>query len=146
MEEQNGQNPQNQQNMMPGMQQMPKQESVSSQASLGGIFGGAVGGAGAMQQVQRESTAEGRPFNIMDPMSMMNPMNSGQASAEQMKDYRLYQQSMVNSCAQLCLKRERNFHKDSELCQAKCYDLAIIYSRVGLNEINQFSYENNIRT
>ena len=42
------------------------------------------------------------------------------------------------------MKRERHFHKDTELCQAKCYDIAWVYTRVGINEINQFVNENNI--
>ena len=49
-------------------------------------------------------------------MGLMNPLNTGAASPEQLKDYRLYQQSIVSNCAEMCLKRERHYHKDSELC------------------------------
>ena len=51
---------------------------------------------------------------------------------------------MVSTCVAQVLKKERNYHSDSELWLTKCYDTAFIYARVGLNELNQFAYENNI--
>jgi len=51
---------------------------------------------------------------------------------------------MVDICLPQCLKKERNYMVDSELCLTKCYDLAFIYTRVGMSELNQFAYENNL--
>ena len=47
-------------------------------------------------------------------------------------------------CTHQCLRKEKNYASDTEFCLAKCFDTAYIYMRVGLNEINQFAYENNI--
>jgi len=112
---------------------------------MASLLGGSVGGASIMQQAQQ---VEAGPMNFMESMSSLNPMMSmgNQATPQQQKDFRTLEQSLVAHCANQCLKRERTFHKDSEMCQAKCYDIAFIYTRVGLNEINQFAYENNIRT
>ena len=43
---------------------------------------------------------------------------------------------MVKSCVAQALKKERNYHTESELGLTKCYDTAFIYARVGLNELN----------
>ena len=43
---------------------------------------------------------------------------------------------MSDICTKQCAKRERLFHKDSDMCHAKCYDVAFLYARVGVNEIN----------
>lgn len=53
---------------------------------------------------------------------------------------------MVNMCLLHCQRKERNYHSDAELCITKCFDTAFIFTRVGLNELNQFAYENNIST
>jgi hypothetical protein len=53
--------------------------------------------------------------------------------------------TMAQMCVNQCWKRERNYHYDNEICMGKCLDLAFIYTRVGLSEINQFASENDIR-
>ena len=71
---------------------------------------------------------------------------SKRPDAIQHKDFRKLEATMVKMCIDQCLKKERNFHMDSELCLTKCYDTAFIYVRAGLNELNQFAYENNINS
>ena len=51
---------------------------------------------------------------------------------------------MWDICVKKCLRREKNYVVDSELCLTKCFDLAFIYIRVGLSEINEFKEENRI--
>ena len=77
---------------------------------------------------------------------MFNPFGFGQKRAENQhhKDLRRLESAMVSTCVAQVLKKERNYHSDSELWLTKCYDTAFIYARVGLNELNQFAYENNI--
>ena len=50
-------------------------------------------------------------------MNAMNPLiNAGLANAQQKKDFRVLEHHLVDMCTKQCLKKERNFHKDSELC------------------------------
>ena len=85
---------------------------------------------------------------MSDPFGFLNPGAAlgNQSTPQQEKDYRMLMQTLGEACTSKCsMKRERDYHIDMELCQAKCYDLAFIYTRVGLNEINEFANENNIR-
>ena len=47
-------------------------------------------------------------------------------------------------CSFQCLRRERAYEAESEMCMAKCYDLGYIYTRIGIAELNAFIYENKI--
>eukprot|EP00347_Sterkiella_histriomuscorum_P007080 403350329 len=104
------------------------------------IFGQGLGGANAAIQAQQQ--------DIKQPITgLFNPFGGilgNKADGQQQKDLRRLESYLVKSCIAQCLKKERNYHCDSELCLTKCYDTAFIYMRVGLNEINQFAYENNI--
>ena len=121
------------------MQQYPM-PGAESNANVGNIFGGTVGGASSMHQAQKLPMTD--PFGFLNPMAM----TGSQATPQQQKDYRVLMQTLGETCVKKCnLKRERDYHVDMELCQAKCYDISFIYTRVGLNEINEFTTENNIR-
>ena len=49
-------------------------------------------------------------------------------------------------CTYQCLRKERAFEAESEMCMAKCFDLGYIYMRIGIAEINAFAYENRIES
>ena len=51
---------------------------------------------------------------------------------------------MLKMCAFQCLRKERVYEAESEMCMAKCFDAGFIYMRVGIAEINSFTYENAI--
>ena len=69
---------------------------------------------------------------------------SGKADAQHEKDLKRLESALVQACVPHCQRKERNFHSDSELCLAKCYDTSYYYARVGLNELNQFAYEHKL--
>ena len=66
------------------------------------------------------------------------------ADSQQQKDFRKLESTIVKTCTFHCLRRERAYEAESEMCMAKCFDLAYIYTRIGLAEINAFAYENRI--
>ena len=82
----------------------------------------------------------------MNPFGLINPFMTHKADAQQMKDFRRLESFIVDMCVQKVLKKERNYYVDSEIQLAKCFDTAFVYVRSGLNELNQFAYENNIKT
>ena len=47
-------------------------------------------------------------------------------------------------CAKQCLRKDRHYAADNEMCMTKCYDLVYIYTKLGLNELNNFADENNL--
>lgn len=51
---------------------------------------------------------------------------------------------MIKMCTYQCLRKERNYNNDSELCMTKCFDLAYIYTKVGINELENFAVENRL--
>lgn len=68
------------------------------------------------------------------------------ATSQQQKDFRKLESALVKTCTFQCLRKERMYESESELCMTKCYDLGYIYARVGLAELNQFAFENNIKS
>ena len=66
-------------------------------------------------------------FDVFGLMGMSSKVTSQQA-----KDFRKLESSIVKVCANQCLRKEKFYGGESELCMAKCYDLAYIYTRVGL--------------
>ena len=60
------------------------------------------------------------------------------------KDFQKLESAMVKSCAYQCLRKERHYNQDSEVCMAKCYDLLYIYTKIGMNELNNFTVENSL--
>ena len=88
--------------------------------------------------ISQTRNTDSSAMNFMSQFNMMNPLTSGgtDPTPQQQKDFRVLEQNVIDICQNQCLKRERTFHKESEMCQAKCYDTAMVYHRVGLNEIN----------
>jgi len=68
------------------------------------------------------------------------------AQARDHKDFRKLEAALVKTCTPQCLRKERLFELETELCMTKCYDLGYIYTRVGLAELNSFAFENNIQS
>ena len=98
---------------------------------LASVLGGAVGGAHSMQEAQKVPYMDS--FNFKNPLlAMAGTMTTPQHE----KDFRVLEQTLGDICARQCLRRERDYHSDSEMCQGKCLDIAFIYARAGLNEIN----------
>eukprot|EP00356_Strombidium_inclinatum_P004864 CAMPEP_0170498286 /NCGR_PEP_ID=MMETSP0208-20121228/27365_1 /TAXON_ID=197538 /ORGANISM="Strombidium inclinatum, Strain S3" /LENGTH=66 /DNA_ID=CAMNT_0010775417 /DNA_START=193 /DNA_END=390 /DNA_ORIENTATION=- len=66
-------------------------------------------------------------------MAAMNPfmaqIGGVGSSDEQKKDLRALEHRIVDICTKQCTRRERQFHKDSDICHAKCYDMAFVYAR-----------------
>lgn len=75
--------------------------------------------------------------------------NFGKGSKEQQeldkKDFKKLECELIKMCTDQCLRRERIYESESQLCNAKCYDLGYIYLRIGLAELNSFAYDNNIK-
>ncbi|CAI2386513.1 unnamed protein product [Moneuplotes crassus] len=63
---------------------------------------------------------------------------------QQKKDSKLLLKSFMSVCTPQCLRREKNYVSESELCMAKCYDLALRYYMTGFDEVDQVLRENNI--
>ena len=61
---------------------------------------------------------------------------------EHRKDFQKLEAELVKSCSYQCLRKERHYAQEQELCMTKCYDLAYIYTKMGMNELNNFAVEN----
>ena len=82
----------------------------------------------------------------MNPFaSIFGAMTQG-PTPQQQKDFRKFEQYSITMCLDHCQKKERNYTAEFEICLSKCFDTAFIYTRVGLNELNQFAYENKIQS
>lgn len=118
------------------MQEMEEKQ----QAQLASVFGGGIGGAQTFQQAQNQSVQQ----NFFNPFALNPFMQADKAQPEHMKDAQRLEAYLIKMCLPFCQRRERSYHSDSELCMTKCFDSSFIYARTGLNELNQFAYENNI--
>lgn len=76
-------------------------------------------------------------------MGFMNMMQTN-TTAQHSKDFRKLESELVKVCAKQCLRKERNYASENEFCMTKCYDLAYIYTKIGLNELNNFAAEHNL--
>ena len=104
-----------------------------------------VGGASFVQQntnVFEGASSSGMPFDMMGMMGKSTTTSTGQHQ----KDFRKLEASLVKMCTFQCLRRERAFEAESEMCMAKCFDVGYIYMRIGIAELNSFSYENRIES
>ena len=63
-------------------------------------------------------------------------MGSSQATPRQQKDFRKLESALIKGCTNQCMRRDRHYDTESEMCMAKCFDLAFIYTRIGLTELN----------
>ena len=79
-------------------------------------------------------------------MFSMMGMGSSKVTPEHHKDFRKLETALVKTCTNQCLRRERSYEAESEMCMAKCYDSVWIYTRVGLSELNSFAAENNLNS
>ncbi len=80
----------------------------------------------------------------MNMMGMMGLIGFTQPSAMHSKDFRKLESELVKVCVKQCLRKECHYHNEADLCMTKCYDLAYIYAKIGLHELNAFSQENNL--
>ena len=62
------------------------------------------------------------------------------------KDFRKLESTLIKMCTPQCLRKERSFESETELCMTKCFDYGFIYMRIGLAEINEFTYERQIKS
>ncbi len=76
-------------------------------------------------------------------MGLMNLAQTN-TTAQHSKDFRKLQTELVKTCAKQCLRKERNYASESEFCMTKCFDLAYIYTKIGLIELNNFAAENQL--
>ncbi len=73
-------------------------------------------------------------------------MFSKPTDSQDKKDFRKLEAELIKMCTNQCLRKERHYEIETELCSSKCFDLAYIYTRVGLAELNSFAYDNNIKS
>ena len=76
-------------------------------------------------------------FDAFDALGLRN-----KASAQQQKDFRKLESSIIKMCTDQCLRREMHYESHTEFCMAKCYDMSFIYVRTGIAELTAFTYDN----
>ena len=67
-------------------------------------------------------------------------------SAQQHKDFRKLESTIVKMCTDQCLRRELHYETHTEFCMVKCYDLSFHYMRHGIAAFVEFAQENNIKS
>lgn len=72
-------------------------------------------------------------------MPTMHNLFGAPTTAEHKKDFQKLEAEMIKSCTYQCLRKERHYAQDSEICMTKCFDLAYIYTKLGLNELENFA-------
>ena len=116
--------------------------------SLSGFLGGTIGGGRITQQQTLNDKVDENEF--MKAAFSFQPFLTGKfemqnkVTDQQKKDYNILQHTLIEACAKKCLKRQNNFAKESDFCQAKCYDVALVHAKVGLSELNQFIFDNSL--
>ena len=77
---------------------------------------------------------------------MFDMFGTSKVGPQHKKDFRKFEVELIKMCTNQCLKKERHYDTEHELCMTKCFDLAFIYTRIGLAELNALAYESNIQT
>jgi hypothetical protein len=66
----------------------------------------------------------------------------GSATTNEKKQFEIFKTNILQICSEKCMKRERNYNLDGEICPAKCFDMITKLYQVGLLQMNQYYTEN----